>query len=185
MELRNSQAHLAWSAFPLLPPRVCLPGCPSSPGLSVSVPPSSCLSSASVFAWFFSVCHDLLPPPLPTSAPAPHLSLGPSLSGGLFSSRQRRLQCAGTPTASSMTSSTYLNSTVYPQTPTPTYPPQKSRPSPHGLHVGGGAGMWVDKPGQSPCCVTRAQLLCILKWGGDSILHRLSSWLCSFAAVGP
>lgn len=73
--------------------------------------PVSCMFSWSV------VTSPHLPP-----APSPYLSLGPSLSGGLFSSRQRRLQCAETPTASSMTSSTYLSSTVYPQRPTPMYP---------------------------------------------------------------
>ncbi|XP_028385531.1 serine/threonine-protein phosphatase 5 isoform X1 [Phyllostomus discolor] len=44
VELRNSQTHLARSAFPLPRPHVCPPQpCPSSPGLSASVPPSSCL----------------------------------------------------------------------------------------------------------------------------------------------
>lgn len=100
---------------------------PGHPSLLHSVPgPPTCLPPSLLcplhcvlhgFSWSVVTSHPSFP-----SAPSPLLSLGPSLSGGLFSFRQRRLQCAGTPMASSMTSSTYLSSTVYPQRPTPMYP---------------------------------------------------------------
>jgi hypothetical protein len=109
-QLRTSLTHLS-----VLPSSLYLTALPPPCLPSSLLCPSHCVLHE--FSWSVVTSHPSFP-----SAPSPHLSLGPSLSGGLFSFRQRRLQCAGTPMASSTTSSTYLSSTVYPQRPTPMYP---------------------------------------------------------------